>query len=251
MYPLQRIISGGQTGIDQLGLEVARSLGIPTGGVAPKGYLTENGPNSLLRDHYGLTEHASASYPPRTKSNVQQSDGTVLFGKISGGTKLTVDACQKDGKPYIMNPSADELRAWLFEHQIKVLNVAGNRGSSLSSEQMRDYRRILYEVFTTNQRLSVLFAQRPAQWGLRGDPFLWKELAKIGETLLLPVSETDLNELLLVLIRNLIGEQLAPSKLIGVPRYSFGGMSSGMVSADFWLDEVIPMPQQRLTGLKR
>ena len=54
-YQLERVISGGQTGIDQLGLEVARSLGTPTGGVAPKGYLTESGPNSSLREWYGLT----------------------------------------------------------------------------------------------------------------------------------------------------------------------------------------------------
>ena len=70
---LERIISGGYTGIDQLGLEVVHALGIPTGGIAPKGYLTENGPNLLLRDRYGLTEHASAKYPPR--ANVEQSAG--------------------------------------------------------------------------------------------------------------------------------------------------------------------------------
>ncbi|WP_374755987.1 YpsA SLOG family protein [Fibrisoma montanum] len=32
-------MSGGQTGIDQMALEVARSLGVPTGGMAPKGCL--------------------------------------------------------------------------------------------------------------------------------------------------------------------------------------------------------------------
>ncbi|SFF23216.1 YpsA SLOG family protein [Spirosoma endophyticum] len=37
----ERIISGGQTGIDQLGLEVARSLGIPTGGLAPRMLIVE------------------------------------------------------------------------------------------------------------------------------------------------------------------------------------------------------------------
>lgn len=135
MIPLQleRIISGGQTSIDQLGLEVARSLGIPTGGVTPKGYLTEAGPNSSLRDWYGLTEHESANYPPRTRSNVQQADGTLVLGQLTGGTKLTVDACLEAGKPYLINPAADEVRAWLNEHRIKILNVAGNRGSTLSA----------------------------------------------------------------------------------------------------------------------
>jgi len=68
----------------------------------------------------------------------------VLFGEMSGGTKLTVDTCRKVGKPYIVNPTADEMHAWLVEHQIKVLNVAGNRGSGLSVEKLRVYRQILY-----------------------------------------------------------------------------------------------------------
>lgn len=245
---VQRLISGGQTGIDQLGLEVAKEIGIPTGGTAPKGFLTEEGPNVSLGNYYGLTEHTSASYPPRTKINVQQSDGTVLFGKLSGGTKLTVDACEKENKPYIVNPTADELRDWLIEHQIKVLNVAGNRGSSLSFEEIQQYRKIMYDAFTSNQRLAVLFNKEPDSWGGRGDPFLWDELAKIGETLMLPASVAELKELLLVLIRNLIGAGLAAGKLIQVPRSQIGGMSTGMVSADFWLDVAIPLLQQRLVS---
>jgi Circularly permutated YpsA SLOG family len=35
-----KIISGGQTGIDLMGLEVARELGLPTGGSAPKSFGT-------------------------------------------------------------------------------------------------------------------------------------------------------------------------------------------------------------------
>lgn len=106
--PLEKVISGGQTGIDQLGLQVAKALGIPTGGMAPRGYLTETGPDSTLK-YYGLIEHESAEYPPRTKANIVNSDGTVVFGKLTGGTKLTVATCEKEKKPYLTNPSAYEL----------------------------------------------------------------------------------------------------------------------------------------------
>ncbi|MFH7326653.1 YpsA SLOG family protein [Desulfurivibrio sp. C05AmB] len=41
---LTRIISGGQTGADQAGLDVAIKLGIPHGGWIPKGRMTEAGP---------------------------------------------------------------------------------------------------------------------------------------------------------------------------------------------------------------
>lgn len=129
---LERIVSGGQTGIDQLSLEVAYSLSIPTGGIAYKGYLIKNGPHNLLRDRYGVKEHDSAKYDRRTCSNVKQSDGMVLLGDVTkGGTKLTLDTCVRENKPYIVNPSAKELQTWLIDQQIKVLNVAGNRASSL------------------------------------------------------------------------------------------------------------------------
>ncbi|ARK10097.1 putative molybdenum carrier protein [Fibrella sp. ES10-3-2-2] len=235
-----------ETGIYQLGLEVARSLGIPTGGVAPKGVLTEVGPNSALRDWYGLNEHESAKYPPRTRSNVQQADGTLVLGQVTGGTKLTVDACQKASKPYLVNPAADEVRDWLNEHHIKILNVVGNRGSALSTEQITQYRRLLYDVLMTHQRLAILFQERPTQWGLRGDPFLWDELEQVSRTLVLPKTTQELRNLLLLLISNLIGEELIHGKLVPVARYSFGGMSSGMVYADFWLERAIPLLQERL-----
>ena len=52
---LERVISGGQTGADQTGLHAARACGIPTGGWAPRGWLTEAGPAPWLEE-WGLVE---------------------------------------------------------------------------------------------------------------------------------------------------------------------------------------------------
>ncbi len=41
---IEKIISGGQTGGDRAGLDVAIELGIPHGGLIPKGRKTEEGP---------------------------------------------------------------------------------------------------------------------------------------------------------------------------------------------------------------
>jgi hypothetical protein len=38
------IITGGQTGADQAAVRAGHAAGIPTGGFAPKGWLTEDGP---------------------------------------------------------------------------------------------------------------------------------------------------------------------------------------------------------------
>lgn len=42
--PLRWIISGGQTGADQGGLDAGKALGLKTGGLMPKGWRTEAGP---------------------------------------------------------------------------------------------------------------------------------------------------------------------------------------------------------------
>jgi hypothetical protein len=52
---IERVISGGQTGADQGGLRAAQACGIPTGGWAPRGWLTEAGPAPWLAD-WGLVE---------------------------------------------------------------------------------------------------------------------------------------------------------------------------------------------------
>ena len=141
---IAKLISGGQTGADQIGLEVARSLGIPTGGTAPKGYKTENGPNPELIA-FGLVESHSASYPVRTRQNVLDSDGTVVFGDPeSGGTKLTIETAHQFRKPVLVNPTAFELSEWLRNLEIRVLNVAGGRSSKLSQSHREQIRASLF-----------------------------------------------------------------------------------------------------------
>ena len=125
-----KIISGGQTGADQGGLEGAFLCGIPTGGEAPKYYRTNIGNNPvLLKDKYKLTESPHYTYPPRTEVNVLQSDGTVWFGNVhSPGGKLTKRLTLKHHRAWIENPvNPEDLFAWRMQHGIEILNVAGNR----------------------------------------------------------------------------------------------------------------------------
>lgn len=130
-WPLRRVISGGQSGADRAGLEVARVLGIETGGTAPKGYRTEFGPDLALRDVFGLVESSSPDYASRTLANVRAGLGTVVFGRLSStGTSLTLSYCRVSGKPWLANPTAEELRHWVMEFEVATLNVAGNRHST-------------------------------------------------------------------------------------------------------------------------
>ena len=87
---LKCIRSGGQTGADQGALCAGHLLDIPTGGWAPLGWRTDDGPEPGLAA-FGLVEAGSADYPTRTHLNVRDSDGTLIFGDIdSPGSKLTI-----------------------------------------------------------------------------------------------------------------------------------------------------------------
>ena len=131
---VRKIISGGQTGADQGGLVAGRKLGLETGGTAPRGYRTATGGDPRLAK-LGLVEHASDKYPPRTKCNVRDSDGTLIIGRHSSpGSKLTARLCKDLGKPcFLQNwvtgqdvPDTTEFKAWLLLNNIQILNVAGN-----------------------------------------------------------------------------------------------------------------------------
>jgi hypothetical protein len=133
MLAIQKIVSGGQTGVDRAALDVAMALGIPVGGWCPHGRRAEDG---VLDPRYPLTETPLAAYAQRTAWNVRDSDGTlILFSdRPSPGTTLTREEAQAQGKALLLvdltaNPGAMEVLRWLGANGIRVLNVAGPRES--------------------------------------------------------------------------------------------------------------------------
>jgi Circularly permutated YpsA SLOG family len=134
---LKKIISGGQTGVDQAALDAAIALGMAHGGWIPKGRLTEAGP---LPDTYQLQEMPTDSYPERTEKNVVDSDGTLIIsrGALSGGTDYTRVMVLKHGRQMLhvdltqyRNPAdaASLVSSWIRMNRIEILNVAGPRAS--------------------------------------------------------------------------------------------------------------------------
>jgi hypothetical protein len=128
-----KIISGGQTGVDQGALDAAIELGIPHGGTCPKGRKSENG---RIPDRFQLLEHPSDKYPPRTRKNIQDADGTLLLVHgtnglaRSRGTKLTLELCRGMRKPVIAaNPRrpehVDQVVSWVLELERKAEGVPG------------------------------------------------------------------------------------------------------------------------------
>ena len=71
--------------------------GLEHGGYVPRGRKAEDGG---IDDRYNLVELSTSSYPARTRRNLEESDGTVIFSlnrRLSGGTKLTLELANKLG----------------------------------------------------------------------------------------------------------------------------------------------------------
>ncbi len=133
---IDKIVSGGQTGVDQAGLDVAIKLGIPYGGWIPKGRKTENGP---LPQKYSMQEMPTSRYSDRTEKNVVDSDGTLIIsrGQLTDGSEYTRKMAMKHHRPWLHIDitkdakfhAATRIVSWIFDNEIRKLNVAGPRAS--------------------------------------------------------------------------------------------------------------------------
>ena len=114
------------------------------GDMSPRGRKAEDG---RIDERYNLVELSTSWHPARTRRNIEESDGTVIFSLerlLSGGTKLTWEHANKLSKPvlHIYNArkerilNQDSLRLeikaltdFLCSNKVEILNVAGPRES--------------------------------------------------------------------------------------------------------------------------
>ena len=140
---MERIVSGGQTGVDRAALDIALALGISCGGWCPKGRRAEDG---VIPERYSLTECSDKRYRVRTEKNVLDSDGTLILklGRLSAGTALTARLAKEHGRAlyvFDLNDSSQiaPVSSWIDTHTIRTLNVAGPRESQRPGIGTRAY----------------------------------------------------------------------------------------------------------------
>jgi Circularly permutated YpsA SLOG family len=142
-----KIISGGQTGVDRAGLDVALQHGIECGGWCPVGRLDEFG---KIPEHYPVQELPDGGFTERTLHNVKDSDGTVVIYShhLSGGTAQTVRFCVEQERPHqVIDASkisaegaAKLIGDFVCTNEIGILNVAGPRQSEWAEGYDYAYR---------------------------------------------------------------------------------------------------------------
>lgn len=155
-----KIISGGQTGVDRAALDFALNNGINCGGWCPLGRKAEDG---KISDKYPLLETKSSKYSERTKLNVQNSDGTLIFFNqtLDKGSTLTATLANKYCKPlfyynFSANTNFSEITLWIDSNKIKILNIAGSRESNSTGIYSKTYT-LLNKIFIIKKDQSFLF----------------------------------------------------------------------------------------------
>ncbi len=133
---LEKLVSGGQTGVDRGALDAALEANFPAAGWCPADRAAEDG---TVPARYPLMPLPAGGYPERTLRNVLDSDGTVIIAPavLTRGTRLTLEFCRRHAKPHLVidatqatqSTAATQIAKFVGERGIRVLNVAGPRAS--------------------------------------------------------------------------------------------------------------------------
>jgi hypothetical protein len=139
---LRKVISGGQTGVDQAALRAARDCGLDIGGWCPPGRVCESGAIPAEFPLHETPQERSPGAPDvprsqRTEWNVRDSDGVLVIGRAGDdpGTKWAIECARRCGRPLMICDVDDragerKIREWLAAKQISVLSVGGPSESS-------------------------------------------------------------------------------------------------------------------------
>lgn len=171
-----------------------------------------------------VAEPSAAELPHRVAAGVQALTGLVLDARQRLGFQV--------GESFGF---ATDAHFWQ-ERFIPALQLTLQRSGALLGES--------WAV------VADLFDPAPSQWGLRGDLFLWLEMRHALSHTALPATADALAGIVQGAHAAITGAQLVVDQDVWVPHLARGGMSSGMVSGEFWCCRAIPTLQQRLAWLR-
>lgn len=99
-------------------------------------------------------------------------------------------------------------------------------------------------------KLSIIFQEKPRQWGFRGDPYFWDHLKERAEEMDI-ISPEELEAWIKEEYLSVSGKELTDEYMdfAVVKEFAHGGMSSGGVDNRWWMEEGIPLLKSRLTEL--
>lgn len=88
--------------------------------------------------------------------------------------------------------------------------------------------------------VAKIFDSKPRQWGLRGDPYLWRALQQLFVSIPLPCSKETFTEHFDEFFQEITNHSLHDHEEFFIDRFSHGGMSSGYISPKYWRKHTLP-----------
>ncbi|MBA2494971.1 MAG: putative molybdenum carrier protein [Acidobacteria bacterium] len=150
---INKIVSGGQTGVDRAAFDFALENEIEIGGFVPKNRRAEDG--RISEKYKNLVETETENPAERTELNVKMADATLILshGELTGGSRLTKEFAEKYQKPVLhldfsvltIAQATERTRQWIAAADYKNLNIAGPRVSEDAKiyEKAKDFFREL------------------------------------------------------------------------------------------------------------
>ena len=131
---INKIISGGQPGVEIAALDVAIGLGLPHEGWA---FRRRDEKDRPFPEQSNLKTIDLPSYHLRLEKNITVSDGVVIltYGQLVIGTKVIKELAGKNQKPCLsinltecsINHAISSIRKWLTSNNIKTVYFTGSK----------------------------------------------------------------------------------------------------------------------------
>ena len=99
-------------------------------------------------------------------------------------------------------------------------------------------------------KLSLIFEEKPKRWGFRGDPYFWDYLKNLAENMDM-ISADELEKWIKEEYLSRSGKPVTDEYMdfAVIKQFAHGGMSSGGVDNEWWVNEGIPLLKSRLASL--
>ena len=99
-------------------------------------------------------------------------------------------------------------------------------------------------------KLSAIFEEKPERWGFRGDPYFWDYLKELAEHMDM-ITPDELEKWIKEEYFSLSGKAMTDEyeDFAVIEQFAHGGMSSGGVDNQWWMEEGIPLLKSKLTTL--
>lgn len=95
-------------------------------------------------------------------------------------------------------------------------------------------------------KVSIIFNEKPEQWGFRGDPYFWDYLQNYFQNYKFPFNEYEFEKIVFREHFKLSREPLTIFSMGKVEEFAHGGMTSGGLSGEFWINKAIPLLKERI-----